>query len=61
MTRKEIDTLMQGHKTYQHATPACKRRFAQHLQKAQKLSGAVPMDVIVREAWIWFWLGWFRQ
>ncbi len=60
MTRKQIDQILAGYKTYQFATPACKRHFANHLKRVKHLM-VTPMDVAVRDSWMWFWRGWFRQ
>lgn len=61
MRRKHIDQVMKESLTYRNATPACKARFAEHLQLGQSLTKVQPLDKEVRDGWIWFWLGWFRR
>lgn len=61
MRQKQLDEILVGYKTYEFATPACRRRFVAHVQRYERESKEKAMDHHVRIAWMWFWRGWFRQ
>lgn len=61
MKRKQLNEIMVGWKTYQHATESCRRHFLAHVNRDERENKARKMDTQVREGWLWFWRGWFRQ